>query len=124
MENKEKILKEIGELQSRWLDFNTNDFLTLLVDDKVVRYRKFLNEKDFEKKYLQEAADKISAVYEEKIWQKVQELSAEYEPKKLGYSFTWLTKLKSAADDEETEKILQDWLKEISEKKSAEVATE
>ena len=124
MENKEKILKEIGELQSRWLDFNTNDFLTLLVDDKVVRYRKFLNEKDFEKKYLQEAADKISAVYEEKIWQKVQELSAEYEPKKLGYSFTWLTKLKSAANDDEREKILQDWLKEISEKKSAEVATE
>ena len=120
MENKEKILKEIGELQSRWLNFKTNDFLPLMVDDKVVRYRKFLNEKDFEKKYLQEAADKILAVYEEKIWQKVQELSAEYEPKKLGYSFTWLTKLKSAANDEETEKILQDWLAELAEKKSAE----
>ena len=39
---------------------------------------------------------------------------------KLGYSFTWLTKLKSAADDAETEKILQDWLAELAEKKSAE----
>ena len=45
---------------------------------------------------------------------------SETDSAKFGYSFTWLTKLKSAADDEETEKILQDWLKEISEKKSAE----
>ena len=43
---------------------------------------------------------------------------------KLGYSFTWLTKLKSAANNDEREKILKDWLKEISEKKSAEVAME
>ena len=39
---------------------------------------------------------------------------------KLGYSFSWLRKLKSVADDTETEKILQDWLAELEEKKSAE----
>ena len=39
---------------------------------------------------------------------------------KLSYSFTWLTKLKSAANDEEREKILQDWLDELAHKKSAE----
>ena len=49
---------------------------------------------------------------------------SETDSAKLSYSFTWLTKLKTAANDAETEKILQDWLKEISEKKSAEVATE
>jgi len=37
---------------------------------------------------------------------------------KLGYSFTWLRKLKSAANDAETEEILKNWLKEISEKKN------
>ena len=36
---------------------------------------------------------------------------------KLGYSFTWLRKLKSAADDTETEKILQEWLAELAQKK-------
>ena len=122
MIDKDKILKEIGELQARWLNFKTDNTMPLLDKESgdFSLYRRFLNEEDFEKKYLQEAADKISAIYEEKIAEKVQELSAEYEPKKLGYSFTWLTKLKSATDDAETEKILQDWLKEISEKKSAE----
>ena len=124
MRSKTEILKEIGELQARWLNFKTTDCLPLMVDGKVVQYRKFLNEQDFEKKYLQEAADKISAIYEEKIAEKIKELSADYEPKKLGYSFTWLRKLKSATDDADTEKILQDWLAEIAEKKSAEVATE
>ena len=51
-------------------------------------------------------------------------LDEENQQGKLGYSFTWLTKLKSAANDDEREQILKDWLKEISEKKSAEVATE
>ena len=47
-------------------------------------------------------------------------LDEESQPEKLGYSFTWLRKLKSAADDAETEKILQDWLAELAHKKSAE----
>ena len=33
---------------------------------------------------------------------------------KLGYSFTWLRKLKSAADDDEREKILKAWLAELA----------
>ena len=79
---------------------------------------------DFEKKYLQEAANKISAIYKEKIFEKVEEYAAiceneESQQGKLGYSFTWLRKLKSATDDAETEKILQDWLAELAEKKSA-----
>ena len=120
MRSKTEILKEIGELQARWLNFKTDNTMPLLDKESgdFVLYRRFLNREDFEKKYLQEAADKISAIYEEKIFEKIKELSAEYEPKKLGYSFTWLTKLKSAANDDEREEILQDWLKEISEKKN------
>lgn len=47
----------------------------------------------------------------------IQPVEEENEPEKLGYTFTWLKKLKSAADDDETEKILQDWLAELAEKK-------
>ena len=115
-----KILQDLKKLQDRQYYFEAGKGNC----SQIGYVREFLFDEDFEKKYLQEAADKISAIYEEKIRQKVQELSAEYEPKKLGYSFTWLRKLKSATNDAETEKILQDWLKEISEKKSAEVATE
>ena len=58
----------------------------------------------------------------EDIYADIQPSEAEYTIKagKLGYAFTWLTKLGGAANDDEREKILQDWLKEISEKKSAE----
>jgi len=49
-----------------------------------------------------------------------QPVEEETDDVKLGYSFTWLRKLKSAADDAETEKILQDWLAELAQKKSAE----
>ena len=48
---------------------------------------------------------------------KIDNVPKENQPKKLSYSFTWLRKLKSAADDEETEKILQDWLAELAQKK-------
>ena len=44
-------------------------------------------------------------------------LDEENQQGKLGYSFTWLRKMKSAADDDETEKILQDWLAELTQKK-------
>lgn len=115
-----KILQDLKKLQDRQCFFEANKGITL----QIGYVREFLFDEDFEKKYLQEAADKISAIYEEKIAEKIKELSAEYEPKKLGYSFTWLRKLKSATDDADTEKILQDWLAEIAEKKSAEVATE
>ena len=50
----------------------------------------------------------------------IQPVEEETDDVKLGYAFTWLRKLKSAANGDETEKILQDWLKEISEKKPAE----
>ena len=52
----------------------------------------------------------------------IQPSEAEYTIKagKLGYAFTWLMKLDNATDDDEREKILQDWLAEIAEKKSAE----
>ena len=124
MANKEKILEEIGDLQARWLNFKTDNTMHLL-DEKsgdFIMYRRFLNREDFEQKYLQEAADKISAIYEEKIFEKVKEYAAICEGEKnqqgkLGYSFTWLMKLQSASDDEETEKILQDWLAELAEKK-------
>ena len=36
---------------------------------------------------------------------------------KLGYSFSWLRKLKGATDDADTEKILKDWLAELAQKK-------
>ena len=51
----------------------------------------------------------------------IQPSEAEYTLRagKLGYAFTWLMKLNSAANDDEREKILQDWLKELAEKKSA-----
>ena len=131
MRSKTEILKEIGELQARWLNFKTDNTMPLLDKESgdFVLYRRFLNREDFEKKYLQEAADKISAIYEEKIFKKFKELVAIYENEenqqgKLGYAFTWLMKLDSAADDEEREKILQDWLAELAEKKPAEVATE
>ena len=117
-DKKLEYLIEIDRLRGLQNYFNGEGYTRAEYIGKRLRF--FPVDEDFEKKYLQEAADKISAVYEEKIWQKVQELSAEYEPKKLGYSFTWLTKLKSAANDEETEKILQDWLAELAEKKSAE----
>ena len=56
------------------------------------------------------------------IYADIQPSEAEYTIKagKLGYAFTWLTKLGGASDDEEREKILQDWLKELAEKKTAE----
>ena len=59
---------------------------------------------------------KISDIYAD-----IQPSETEYTIKagKLGYAFTWLTKLGGAADDNEREQILKDWLKEISEKKSA-----
>ena len=127
LRSKTEILKEIGDLQARWLNFKTDNTMPLLDKESgdFALYRRFLNREDFEQKYLQEAADKIAAIYEDKIFKNFKELAARYENEKnqqgkLGYSFTWLTKLKSAANDEETEKILQDWLKEISEKKSAE----
>ena len=55
------------------------------------------------------------------IYADIQPSEAEYTIKagKLGYAFTWLMKLDGAADDNEREQILKDWLKEISEKKSA-----
>ena len=55
------------------------------------------------------------------IYADIQPSEAEYTIKagKLGYAFTWLTKLGGAADDDEREKILQDWLAELAEKKSA-----
>ena len=115
-----KILQDLKKLQDRQYYFEAGKGNC----SQIGYVREFLFDEDFEKKYLQEAADKISAIYEEKIVEKVQELLAEYKPKKLSYSFTWLTKLQSAANDEETEKILQDWLAELAEKKSAEVATE
>ena len=105
-----KILQDLKMLQDRQYYFEAGKGNC----SQIGYVREFLFDEDFEKKYLQEAADKISAIYEEKIAEKIKELSAEYEPKKLGYSFSWLRKLISAADDEETEKILRDWLKEIS----------
>gem|GEM_PF-2440488 len=56
------------------------------------------------------------------IYADIQPSYAEYtiNAGKLGYAFTWLMKLDGAKDDDEREEILQDWLKEISEKKSAE----
>ena len=54
------------------------------------------------------------------IYADIQPVEEETDDVKLGYAFTWLRKVKSAANDDETEKILQDWLKEISEKKPAE----
>lgn len=53
----------------------------------------------------------------------IESLNEENQQGKLGYAFTWLKKLKNATD-EEREQILRNWLAEISEKKSAEVATE
>ncbi len=46
-----------------------------------------------------------------------QPVEEETDDVKLGYAFTWLRKLKSAANDDETEKILQDWLAELAQKK-------
>ena len=55
------------------------------------------------------------------IYADIQPSEAEYTIKagKLGYAFTWLVNLGGAKDDNEREKILQDWLKELEEKKSA-----
>ena len=56
------------------------------------------------------------------IYADIQPSEGEYTVRagKLGYAFTGLVNLGGAKDDDEREKILQDWLKEISEKKSAE----
>ena len=119
MANKVKdLLRELEELQARQTYFEEER------GSYGLRYFPFVE--DFEKEILLEASGKISAIYEEKVRQKIKELAAMYEGKteKLGYSFTWLTKVKSAADDEETEKILQDWLAELAEKKSAEIVKE
>ena len=113
-----KILQELKKLQDRQYYFEAGKGNR----SQIGYVREFLFDEDFEKKYLQEAADKISAIYEEKIFKKFKELAAiceneENQQGKLGYSFTWLTKLKSAANDDEREKILQDWLAELAEKK-------
>mgnify|MGYP003571266277 CR=1 FL=1 len=109
------ILRDLEKLQTRQSYFEEGR--GSYEQSNYIRYFPF--DEDFEKKYLLEAAEKISAIYEEKVRQKVKELAAMYEGKteKLGYAFSWLKKLKCAASDDEREEILKDWLQEISEKK-------
>lgn len=109
------ILRDLEKLQTRQVYFEEGR--GSYEQSKYIRYFPF--DEDFEKKYLLEAAEKISAIYEEKVRQKVKELATMYEGKteKLGYIFTWLTKLKNANDDDDREQILKSWLAELEKKK-------
>ena len=51
---------------------------------------------------------------------KIDNVPKENQQGKFSYSFNWLRKLERAVNDEEREKILQDWLAELAHKKSAE----